>query len=504
MAPQLVPGPLKRALDLLKADPARGWTVDEIASACGIGRRTLQRHFRCFSGRTPMQFLRDLRLDRARQELLRASGGTSVTDIAARIGFNHLGRFATEYRARYGESPSATLSRHQRVAVGRPQRLTALMAVERPAIAVLPFYLIGRDASRATGITEEITSALMRVRWIAVIRPDRARYHLQGSVRDDGTGRLRVTISLLDAATGRYLWADRWDGGCDDSFEFEERVAERIAAAIQQPMREAEIDRAWRKDAGQLNAWELTMRALPRVLSVEAAAEEMALELLERAMEAAPSDALPMALAAWCHGLRGCHNFCQRPDQEKAAARELARRAAQLNRGDPLTETMLSAGYCLAHDLATAAIHADRALELDGSSAWAWGRSGWIKAYTGEAAEAIEHFQIARALAPADPLNFLCSVGIAAGHFWAARYNEAAGWFERALAENPAAVWINHSLTPAYALGGRKERARQSLTELTRVAPDLTIAQVRSGLPYRSDFLDRIAGGLESVGMRAS
>jgi tetratricopeptide (TPR) repeat protein len=163
---------------------------------------------------------------------------------------------------------------------------------------------------------------------------------------------------------------------------------------------------------------------------------------------------------------------------------------------------MLSAGYCLAHDLATAAIHAERALVLDGGSAWAWGRSGWIKAYAGEAAEAIERFQIARALAPADRLNFLCSVGIAAGHFWAARYAESARWLERALAENPAAVWIHHTLTPAYALGGRKDEARQSLAELTRVSPDLTIAQIRSGLPYRSDFLDRVADGLESVGMR--
>src|SRR5438876_6187869 len=159
MAPQLVPGPLKRALDLLEADPARGWTVDEIASACGVGRRTLQRHFRRFIGRMPMEFLRDLRLGRARQELLRASGRASVTNIAARMGFNHLGRFATQYRARYGESPSATLSRNQRIAVGRPQRLTGLAAVERPAVAVLPFDLIGRDAGRAAGITGEIASA---------------------------------------------------------------------------------------------------------------------------------------------------------------------------------------------------------------------------------------------------------------------------------------------------------------------------------------------------------
>ncbi len=178
MAPQLVPGPLKRALDLLEADPARGWTVDEIASACGVGRRTLQRHFRRFIGRMPMEFLRDLRLDRARQELFRASGQTSVTDIAAGSGFNHVGRFATQYRARYGESPSATLSRNQRIPVDRPRRPWVSMAVERPAIAVLPFDLIGHDACRAAGITEEIASALTRVRWIAVVVPARARYHL--------------------------------------------------------------------------------------------------------------------------------------------------------------------------------------------------------------------------------------------------------------------------------------------------------------------------------------
>ena len=186
----------------------------------------------------------------------------------------------------------------------------------------------------------------------------------------------------------------------------------------------------------------------------------------------------------------------------EATARTLAGRAADLNRGDPLTETFLAAGYTLAHDLATAAVHADRALALDGGSAWAWSRVGWRKAYGGESAEAIECFQISRALTPTDPMGFLCSVGIAAGHFGAGRYDESAGWFEHALAEHPAAVWINHALTPAYALGGRKERARRSLAELTRAFPDLTIEQVRSGLPYRSGYLDRVAEGLESVGMR--
>ena len=421
---QLVPGLLKKALDLLEADPARAWTVGEIASACGVGRRTLQRQFRHFVGQMPMEFLRDLRLDRARQELLRASGRASVTDIAAHCGFNHVGRFAAQYRERYGETPSATLCRNQSVLLVATDSAAVIdggRAARDRRIAVRPDR--PRCVSRRGPHGRDRRRAHARARGSRWRCRASARYHLRGTVRDDGAGRLRVTVILLDVPAGRYLWADRWDGTCDDLFEFEERVAARIAPAIQSSVRDAEIDRASRQDPARLNAWELTMRALPRVLSVEAAAEEMALELLEQAMEVAPCDALPVALAAWCHGLRGGHNFCPRPDKEKAAARELAKRAAQLNAGDPLTETLLAAGYCLAHDLATAAIHADRALALDGGSAWAWGRSGWIKAYSGEAAEAIECFQIARTLAPADPLNFLCSVGIAAGHFWAARYD---------------------------------------------------------------------------------
>jgi len=59
-----------------------------------------------------------------------------------------------------------------------------------------------------------------------------------------------------------------------------------------------------------------------------------------------------------------------------------------------LAETILAAGYALAHDLEAAAVHAERALALDAGSAWAWGRSAWLKAYAGRAQEAIEEFRL--------------------------------------------------------------------------------------------------------------
>jgi tetratricopeptide (TPR) repeat protein len=144
----------------------------------------------------------------------------------------------------------------------------------------------------------------------------------------------------------------------------------------------------------------------------------------------------------------------------------------------------------------------ERALTLNGGSAWAWGRRGWIKAYRGEAAEAIECFQIARALAPVDRLHFLCCHGIASSLFDAGRYEESIRWFEHAIAENPAAAWINRWLAPAYVMADRREEGRHTLAKLRTTSPDLTITDLRSGLPWHSGYLDRVAEGLETAGMR--
>ena len=73
--------------------------------------------------------------------------------------------------------------------------------------------------------------------------PSNARYRLYGKVREGSHGAIRVTVQLIDALTGRYLWAAAWDGEVGDSFGFEERVAHGVARAIQPAIREAEIDR---------------------------------------------------------------------------------------------------------------------------------------------------------------------------------------------------------------------------------------------------------------------
>ncbi|MFI5494097.1 AraC family transcriptional regulator [Actinoplanes sp. NPDC051859] len=104
------PRTVKRTLDAMHAEPGRAFTATELAGIAGVGIRVLQESFRQHVGVPPLTYLRRLRLEGVHAELSRADRHeVSVSEVAYRWGFTHLGRFAGAYRARYGISPSQTL-----------------------------------------------------------------------------------------------------------------------------------------------------------------------------------------------------------------------------------------------------------------------------------------------------------------------------------------------------------------------------------------------------------
>ncbi|MFE0514560.1 AraC family transcriptional regulator [Streptomyces sp. NPDC058964] len=111
--PHGVARPVKRVVDAIQARPEYPYTTTELADLAGVSGRWLQEVFRREVGTSPMTYLRDVRMDRVRAELAAADPGTTtVSDVAYRWGFGHLGRFAEKYRARFGELPSQTLRSH--------------------------------------------------------------------------------------------------------------------------------------------------------------------------------------------------------------------------------------------------------------------------------------------------------------------------------------------------------------------------------------------------------
>jgi AraC-like DNA-binding protein len=104
-----------RAEEFLRASLTEPVSLADVAAAAGISVRTLTRTFAHRYGMGPMRFLRNLRLDAVRRALLAARPGElGVTEVALRHGFTHFGRFAGQYRERFGEAPSHTLKHRSR------------------------------------------------------------------------------------------------------------------------------------------------------------------------------------------------------------------------------------------------------------------------------------------------------------------------------------------------------------------------------------------------------
>ncbi len=108
------PRNLRRSLEYMHANLAAPITIADIAEASGVAGRTLFQHFRDFRGTSPIQYLREARLAKARDTLMRPQADEGVAVIARACGFSHLGRFASDYRSRFGESPSETLRKSRR------------------------------------------------------------------------------------------------------------------------------------------------------------------------------------------------------------------------------------------------------------------------------------------------------------------------------------------------------------------------------------------------------
>ncbi|MFC3450182.1 helix-turn-helix transcriptional regulator [Amycolatopsis speibonae] len=106
-----VPETVRRGIAFLEANPDLDLGVADIARACRVSVRALQLAFRRHLDTTPMAYLRQVRMDRARAELSDAAEGTTVTRVAAKWGFLDGSRFSAQYRAAFGESPSHTLRR---------------------------------------------------------------------------------------------------------------------------------------------------------------------------------------------------------------------------------------------------------------------------------------------------------------------------------------------------------------------------------------------------------
>ena len=99
-----------RALSLLHARPAHGWTVDELAQKAGLSRSALAQRFTDLVGQPVMQYLASWRLQIAAQEML--SGGKSLAEVAEQVGYESEAAFNRAFKREFGMPPAGWRKKH--------------------------------------------------------------------------------------------------------------------------------------------------------------------------------------------------------------------------------------------------------------------------------------------------------------------------------------------------------------------------------------------------------
>jgi TolB-like protein/Tfp pilus assembly protein PilF len=394
----------------------------------------------------------------------------------------------------------------------------------RPSIAVLPFQTLGAAPDETyfgEGITEDIIGALSRSRALYVIarnstlryrNHDRdrreiaaelgVRYVLEGSVRRQAT-RLRISTELIDAATNRAVWAEKFDGANDEIFEFQDRIASSIVATIEPRLYEVEAARVREKPTESLDAYDCVLRALSEIYSFASREFEAAGAYLRRAVELDPAYAQAHAYLAWWYNLRAGEGRSDDPTHDRAAALAESTRAVELDPNDAFSLAVAAHIQAFLAKRPEAALDMfDRALQLNENSAFAWGISASTYCFLGRPEEALERLRSAGRLSPFDPLNFWFWTVVGLAEFVAGRYDQAIGWLRKAQRANARFVACHRTLTASLALSGDLDGAREAAAHLLEVEPRFRVSAFTSWYPLRRpDDLERFGRGLRLAGL---
>lgn len=405
---------------------------------------------------------------------------------------------------------------------GAPSPWPALPLPDRPSLAVLPFTNMSADPEQeyfADGVVEDIITALSRVRWFFVIARNSSftykgrsvdirqvgrelgvRYVLEGSIRKAGN-RVRVTGQLIEAANGRHVWADRFDGELADIFDLQDRITESVVGAIEPSISRAEIERSSAKPTHDLDAYDLYMQALAHYYANTKPASDEALRLLGRALELNPNYSSAKALGAVIYNIRFAQNWADQAEVE--AGIQLAREALADHHDDPTTLSRAGTALAfLARDFETALAAMDRALMLCPNLASAYGNSGLIRGWTGDWHTAIDHFQREIRLSPFDPTLCYSAVGLCYALLGAGRPEEALPWARKAVQELPTSPVGLRALIVALVELGRVEEAQVVGQRLLVQDPKQTVTVAASQIPHQDQqFRERLFAALRTAGI---
>jgi len=395
---------------------------------------------------------------------------------------------------------------------------------DKPSVAVLPFTNMSSDPEQeffADGIAEDVITALSRYPSLFVIarnscftykgravdvkqvgRELGVRYVLEGGLRKSGN-RIRVTAQLVEAATGKHVWAERYDSDLADIFAVQDEITEAVTIAITPAIADAERQRAMRKPPESLDAWAAYQRGLWHVFKFSRDDAALAQNYFQQAIDIDP------AFAGGYKGLAVAYiqraTVFQTLSQAEAyrSAEALARQAIALDSTDAEAHSTLAAAMLRHGDYEGALAEAEIALAMSPNLALACGTLGETLIFSGRRKEGLAAVQTAIRLDPHDPKLAIRLNNLALGLYFSGEYEAAVEEANRAVRSNSNVPYPYRWLTAALGQLGRTAEAKEALEKAIEIAPASFDMYVRQRVPWhRPEDYAHMIEGLRKAGWK--
>ena len=391
----------------------------------------------------------------------------------------------------------------------------------KPSLAVLPFVNLSADSKQdyfSDGLTMDIMTALVRIPGLFLISEISmfsyksqapsikelesqlgVSHVLDGGVRKQGD-RIRITARLLETATGRQLWAERYDRKIDDIFAVQDEITERIVEAMDIKLVTGEMAHTIRKTIRNPEALESYYRGWEALFGSTKDDIREAQQMFEETMRLEPESSFGYALAAWAHWWAVDQGLSENIATSLQRAIELARRAEALDDFTGLSHLVMAQIHLYRHEHDKALEAVQKAVLARPSCDLSYVAKANILTYLGRPTEAIDLAKFAIRLAPVYPPFFQRT--LAAAFYGSGQYEDAIDSAREVLKRDNDNVDALLILASAHAALDQQEEAAQAASKIKSVKPDFSLKKYAESQPYREpEALDQVTSMLLRAGL---
>jgi adenylate cyclase len=393
---------------------------------------------------------------------------------------------------------------------------------DEPSIAVLPFVNMSDDPKQeylSDGITESIITVLSNVRNMFVISRNSTftykgkpvkikqvaeelgvRYVLEGSIQKT-EDRVRITAQLIDALTGKHLWAERYDRNLKDLFALQDEITMNIVTVLRVKLTEGELGATGGAGTNNLDAYLKYLQSRKQALHKNKEGNALAQKLIKEAIALDPEYTAAYLILSATHLMDMMYGTSESPKRSLQTAEELVQKAISLSGVNADAHAFLGRIYLTKRQYDEAIAEGRRAVEMAPNSSFVHAALAYSLKNAAMPEEAITLYKKAIRLSPISDSWYFSDLGHCYGML--DRYEEAIPAFKKAISISPESPYYHAYLAASYVLTGREKEARAEIAEAMRIDPKFSSESCRIGELYKNpEYLNRLIDAMRKAGLK--